>query len=102
MAPLQTAGLTAQTQAACFGMDIRSLVEDAFTNPEAADRWLNGPLSMLDGRSPLEIARSEKLNRVTVEILAENLRMLEVCRGLGFRLEYVQDGVVHGVLDLTQ
>jgi acetyltransferase len=48
----------------------------------------------------IEIARSENLTRVTVEILGENLQMIEVCRVLGFRLEHVQSGVIHGVLAL--
>jgi acetyltransferase len=48
----------------------------------------------------IEIARSEKLDRVTVEILVGNLQMLEVCRILGFYLEPVEDGVVRGVLAL--
>ncbi len=48
----------------------------------------------------IEIARSESLTRVTVEILGENLQMIEVCRLLGFRLEHLQGGVIHGVLPL--
>jgi acetyltransferase len=51
-------------------------------------------------RRLIEIARSEKLDRVTVEILGGNRQMLEVCRLLGFDLEHVEDGVVHGVLAL--
>jgi acetyltransferase len=51
-------------------------------------------------RRLIEIARSERLDRVTVEILGENRQMLEVCRLLGFDLELVEDGVVHGVLTL--
>ena len=51
-------------------------------------------------RRLIEIARSEKLDRVTVEILGENRQMLEVCRALGFRLEGIQGGVIHGVRTL--
>ncbi len=51
-------------------------------------------------RRLIEIARAEKLERVTVEILGGNRPMIEVCRGLGFRLESVEDGVIHGVLNL--
>ena len=51
-------------------------------------------------RRLIEIARAEKLDRVTVEILGENHPMLEVCRGLGFDLEHLEDGVIHGVLVL--
>ncbi len=49
-------------------------------------------------RRLIDIARIEKLDRVTVEILGSNHPMLEVCTGLGFRMEHEEDGVVHGVL----
>jgi acetyltransferase len=48
----------------------------------------------------LEIARFEKLDQVTAEILAGNRQMLDVCRQFGFHLENSVDGVVHGVLPL--
>jgi len=51
-------------------------------------------------RRLIDIARSEKLDRVTVEILGGNRQMLEVCRLLGFDLEHFEDGVFHGVLAL--
>jgi acetyltransferase len=51
-------------------------------------------------RRLIEIARDEKQERVTVEILAANRQMLEVCRFLGFDLNPVEDGVVHGVFTL--
>jgi acetyltransferase len=51
-------------------------------------------------RRLIEIARDEKLDRVTVDILGGNRQMIEVCRPLGFDLETVEDGVVHGVLTL--
>jgi len=51
-------------------------------------------------RRLIEIARDEKLDRVTVEILGGNRQMIEVCRPLGFDLNHVEDGVVHGVLTL--
>ena len=51
-------------------------------------------------RRLIEIARSEKLGRVTVEILGDNHKMLEVCSFLGFDLNHIEDGVVHGVLTL--
>jgi acetyltransferase len=54
----------------------------------------------VEGGSLLEIARFEKLDQVTAEILTENRQMLEVCRLLGFDFEHVEDGVVHGVLAL--
>jgi len=52
-------------------------------------------------RRLLEIARKEKLDRVTVEISGENPQMLEVCRGLGFELSPPDKGVVRGALVLT-
>jgi acetyltransferase len=51
-------------------------------------------------RRLIEIARIEKLDRVTVEVLGSNHPMLEVCTGLGFRMQHEEDGVVHGVLAL--
>jgi acetyltransferase len=48
----------------------------------------------------IEIARSEKLDRVTVEILGGNHQMLDVCRGLSFNFKNIEDGVVHGTLTL--
>jgi len=51
-------------------------------------------------RRLVEIARAEKLDRVTAEILPQNLQMMEICRLLGFRLEPDQD-VIHAVLDLS-
>jgi len=39
-------------------------------------------------------------DRVTAEILPENLQMIEICRLLGFRLEPDQDQI-HAVLDLV-
>ncbi len=63
---------------------------------ESQGRGLGTELS----RRLIEIARAEKLDRVTVEILGGNLQMIEVCRLLGFDLEHVEDGVVHGVFTL--
>ena len=51
-------------------------------------------------RRLIAIARDEKLDRVTVEILGDNLPMIEVCRILGFDLNRVEDGTVHGVITL--
>jgi len=51
-------------------------------------------------RRLVEVARAEKLDRATAEILPENLQMIEICRLLGFRLEPDAD-VIHAVLDLA-
>ncbi|MGH9647096.1 MAG: bifunctional acetate--CoA ligase family protein/GNAT family N-acetyltransferase, partial [Bryobacteraceae bacterium] len=63
---------------------------------ESQGRGLGTELS----RRLIEIARDEKLDRVTVEILGGNRQMIEVCGALGFDLSHVEDGVVHGVLTL--
>jgi acetyltransferase len=44
-------------------------------------------------RRLIEIARIEKLDRVTVEILGGNRQMIEVCRPLGFDLKDVPSGL---------
>ena len=51
-------------------------------------------------RRLIEIARIEKLDRVTVEVLGENRHMIDVCRSLNFRLDPAEEGVVHGILAL--
>jgi acetyltransferase len=51
-------------------------------------------------RRLIEIARFEKLERVTVDILSHNHQMLEVCGRLGFHLEPKGDGVIQGALVL--
>ena len=38
---------------------LRALAERAFNNRAKADAWLRDPLSILDGRSPLSLARNE-------------------------------------------
>ena len=52
-------------------------------------------------RHLLEIARAEKLNRVTADILPENDPMMRICRQLGFRLQYsIEEHVVKADLAL--
>jgi len=48
----------------------------------------------------IEIARADGLDRVTADILGENRQMIEICKLLGFRLEYAGDSVVKAALDL--
>ena len=48
----------------------------------------------------IEIARSEKLDRVTMEILGWNHPMLEVSNALGFQVRSTSDGVVSAELQL--
>jgi acetyltransferase len=52
-------------------------------------------------RRLLEIARDQKIRRVTADILAENNVMQEVCEALGFRLQQpVADRVVKAAIEL--
>jgi acetyltransferase len=48
----------------------------------------------------IEIARADALDRVTAEILGENRQMIEICKLLGFHLEFGGEGVVKAELDL--
>jgi acetyltransferase len=66
------------------------------TEDEYQGRGLGSEMS----RMLLEIARSEKLDRVTVSITGDNPAMLEVCRGLGFALAPMEDNVVRGTFFL--
>jgi len=49
-------------------------------------------------RRLLEIAQIEKVERVTVDVLAENRRMLEVCREVGFHFDDAMGAVLLGSL----
>jgi acetyltransferase len=48
----------------------------------------------------LEIARAEKLDRVTADILGENRQMIEICRQLGFSLRHTAGGGVRAELEI--
>ncbi len=48
----------------------------------------------------VEIARADGLDRVTADILGENRQMIEICKALGFHLEYGGESVVKARLDL--
>jgi putative toxin-antitoxin system antitoxin component (TIGR02293 family) len=50
---------------------IQALTEDVFGDPEKANRWLRENLAILDGKSPLEVARTESGTRVIEQILAK-------------------------------
>ena len=76
------------------------LLNEASLTMLAMDEYQGRGLGTEISRRLLEIARSEKLDRVSVEIPGENPQMVEVCRGLGFEMEAVRDGVVRGVLGL--
>src|SRR5262249_56520414 len=52
-------------------------------------------------RRLIAVARDERLERVTADILPENTDMQRLCTKLGFRLEHaVGEAVVRAVLDL--
>jgi acetyltransferase len=52
-------------------------------------------------RRLVEIARTEKHDRVSAEILPENHMMQNVCRELGFQLQFQPDeGTIHAILEL--
>jgi acetyltransferase len=48
----------------------------------------------------IEIARADGLERVTADILGENRQMIEICKLLGFHLEYGGESVIKAELDL--
>jgi acetyltransferase len=53
-------------------------------------------------RRLVEIARDEKLSKVTADILPENDHMLSLCKALGFRLRYsTEDRVIKAELLLS-
>jgi acetyltransferase len=50
----------------------------------------------------IEVARAERMGRITGDILPENSNMLRICKQLGFRLKHVPgEGVVRAVLDIA-
>lgn len=50
---------------------VQALAEDVFGDSEKANRWLRQRLGILDGQSPLDVARSEAGARVVEQILAK-------------------------------
>jgi putative toxin-antitoxin system antitoxin component (TIGR02293 family) len=50
---------------------IQALAEDVFGDVSKANRWLREGLSILDGKSPLDVARTESGARVIEQILAK-------------------------------
>lgn len=52
-------------------------------------------------RRLIDVARQEKIRRMTAEVLLENDAMQKICKGLGFRLEHnVEEGVIKAQIDL--
>ena len=50
---------------------IQAVAEDVFGDADKANRWLREPLGILDGRSPLEVARTDSGARLIEQILAK-------------------------------
>ena len=50
---------------------IQALAEDVFGDVERANRWLREGLGILDGKSPLELARTECGTRLIEQLLAK-------------------------------
>jgi putative toxin-antitoxin system antitoxin component (TIGR02293 family) len=50
---------------------IQAVAEDVFGNAANANEWLREPLGILDGKPPLEVARTESGVRVVEQILAK-------------------------------
>lgn len=65
------------------------------------DPWQDSGLGTELLTTLLEIAREEKIARVTGNILPDNRPMLEICKALGFTLEFDRDeGVVIAAIDI--
>lgn len=50
---------------------IQALAEDVFVDAANANRWLREPLGILDGKSPLEVARTGAGARLIEQLLAK-------------------------------
>jgi len=50
---------------------IQALAEDVFGDVEKANRWLREELGILDGKSPLEVARTDSGARLIEQLLAK-------------------------------
>jgi acetyltransferase len=65
------------------------------------DQWQNGGLGTELLRRILQVARDEKVARVTADILRENAEMQRVCEKLGFRLTRdLAEGTVRAEIEL--
>jgi acetyltransferase len=74
------------------------LINEAELAVLIADEYQGRGLGTELSRKLLEIARVEKVERVTVEVQGENRQMLEVCREVGFHFEPAVGAVLHGVV----
>ena len=50
---------------------IQALAEEVFGDHEKTSRWLREPLGILDGRTPLELARTEAGARIIEQIIGK-------------------------------
>ena len=74
------------------------LINEAELAVLIADEYQGRGLGTELSRRLLEIARVEKVEQVTVEVLGDNRLMLEVCREVGFHFEQAVGAVLHGTV----
>jgi acetyltransferase len=65
-----------------------------------ADQHQSRGLGLELTRRLLEIARAEHISRVRISLLADNARMISICRETGFSLDFPVDGVIDGSLEI--
>lgn len=49
---------------------LKTLAEDAFNSDQKADRWLHAPLGLLNGATPMSLARTEAGGRIVEDLIA--------------------------------
>ena len=77
------------------------LINEAELAVLIADEYQGRGLGTELSRRLLEIARVEKVERVTVEVLGENRQMLEVCGEVGFHFEPAVGPVLRGAVRIA-
>jgi acetyltransferase len=66
-----------------------------------SDRWQNRGLGTQLLSLLIQVARDEKLSRLSADILPENTEMQRVCRKLGFEVEQdMEDLIVRAAMKL--
>ena len=88
-----------------FGVTRLSIEPDGKTGELAfivGDKWQNYGLGTKMVDYTLDIAKEMGVENVTSFMLQDNYRALSLTKKMGFRLEYLKDGTVKGVLDLRE
>ena len=105
--PPEAANTSSNAADRCFGgiLGVGHLVKAHLLNEAelavlVVDEYQGRGLGSELAKRLIEIARSEKLDRVTMEILGWNHPMLEVSNALGFQVRSTSDGVVSAELQL--